>query len=103
MVNRFAGGRRFFDRTQDLFKFVFLAAMVSTIGYWVWPSILLAAFLTNLTTAGSVATSISIAVGNTLEGMLGAYLVSATCGVASLTLGGFAKWADYRAVWLTWG
>jgi len=73
------------------------------IGYWVWPSILLAAFLTNLTTAGSVATSISIAVGNTLEGMLGAYLVSATCGVASLTLGGFAKWADYRAVWLTWG
>ncbi len=102
------------------------------IGYWVWPSILLAAFLTNLTTAGSVATSISIAVGNTLEGMLGAYLVnrfaggrrffdrtqdlfkfvflaamvstmvSATCGVASLTLGGFAKWADYRAVWLTW-
>jgi len=29
-------------------------------------------------------------------------MVSATCGVASLTLGGFAKWADYRAVWLTW-
>jgi integral membrane sensor domain MASE1 len=102
------------------------------IGYWVWPAVLLAAFLTNLATAGSVVTSISIAVGNTLEGMLGAYLVnrfaggprffdrtqdlfkfvflaamvstmvSATCGVASLTLGGFAKWADYRAVWLTW-
>src|SRR5713101_7474264 len=102
------------------------------IGYWVWPGILLAAFLTNLATAGSVATSISIAVGNTLEGMLGAYLVSrfaggrhvfdrtqnifkfaflaamistmvsATCGVTSLILGGFASWADYGAVWLTW-
>ena len=102
------------------------------IGYWVWPGILLAAFLTNLATAGSVATSISIAVGNTLEGMLGAYLVSrfaggrhvfdrtqnifkfaflaamistmvsATCGVTSLILGGFAKWGDYGAVWLTW-
>lgn len=29
------------------------------IGYWVWPGILLAAFLTNLATAGSLVTSIS--------------------------------------------
>jgi integral membrane sensor domain MASE1 len=102
------------------------------IGYWVWPGILLGAFLTNLVTAGSVVTSISIAVGNTLEGLLGAYLVnrfaggralfdrtqnifkfaflaamistmvSATCGVTSLTLGRFAKWSDYGTIWLTW-
>ncbi|MGC2327185.1 MAG: MASE1 domain-containing protein, partial [Candidatus Sulfotelmatobacter sp.] len=103
-----------------------------TIGYWVWPGILLAAFLTNITTAGSVATSIGIAVGNTLEGIIGAYLVnrfaggrrfldrtqdlfkfvflaamvstmvSATCGVTSLALGGFATRGSYGNVWLTW-
>jgi integral membrane sensor domain MASE1 len=102
------------------------------IGYWVWPAILLGAFLTNLLTAGSIATSISIAVGNTLEGVLGAYLVnrfaggratfdytrnvfkfaflaamistvvSATCGVTTLAIAGFASWSDYGAVWLTW-
>ena len=108
-----------------------LAAFV-VIGYWVWPGIFLGAFLTNLATAGSVATSFSIAVGNTLEGMLGAYLinrfaggrrifdrtqdvfkfaclaamistlVSATGGVTSLAIAGFAKWSEYRAIWLTW-
>ncbi len=102
------------------------------IGYRAWPGILLAAFLTNLTTAGGIATSASIAVGNTLEGMLGAYLVnrfagglcsferardvfkfvffgavlstsvSATCGVTSLILGGLARWSDYGTIWLTW-
>lgn len=102
------------------------------IGYWVWPGIFLGAFLTNLATAGSVTTSISIAVGNTLEGLLGAYLVnrfaggratfdrtrdvfkfallaamisttvSATSGVSSLAIAGFAKWSDYWSVWLTW-
>ncbi len=44
-------------------------------GYRVWPSILLGAFLVNVTTAGSVGTSVGIAVGNTLEAILGAYLV----------------------------
>jgi integral membrane sensor domain MASE1 len=102
------------------------------IGYWVWPGIFLGAFLTNLATAGSVTTSITIAVGNTLEGILGAYLVnrfaggratfdrtrdvfkfvflaalisttvSATGGVTSLSIAGFARWSDYRSVWLTW-
>jgi len=95
------------------------------LGYRVWPAILAGAFLVNLTTAGSVATSIGIAAGNTLEGLVGAYLVnrfaggrnaferardvfrfvalasllsttvSATFGVTSLSLGGFARWADY--------
>src|SRR3979490_868039 len=40
-----------------------------------WPAIFAGAFLVNITTAGSVATSLGIAVGNTLEGVLGAYLV----------------------------
>src|SRR2546425_13151127 len=45
-------------------------------GYHVWPSILLGAFLVNVTSAGSVATSMGIAAGNTLEGVVGAYLVN---------------------------
>src|SRR5437879_3351113 len=108
-----------------------LAAFL-VLGPRLWPGILLGAFLVNVTTAGSVATSLGIGVGNTLEGLLGAYLVkrfahgryafdrapdivkfaalagivsttvSATCGVTSLVLGGFADWANYRDIWLTW-
>lgn len=102
------------------------------LGYRVWPAIFLGAFLVNLTTAGSAATSLGIAGGNTLEGVAGAYLVnrfanglnafdrprdiflfavlagmlatavSSTIGVSSLALGGYAPWADYEAIWLTW-
>jgi diguanylate cyclase (GGDEF)-like protein len=101
-------------------------------GYRVWPAILAGAFLVNLTTAGSAATSIGIAVGNTLEAVVGCYLVSrfasgqhafqraqdifkftflagmvsttvsATIGVTTLTLGGFANWTMYRSIWCTW-
>jgi diguanylate cyclase (GGDEF)-like protein len=108
-----------------------LAALL-IVGYEVWPGLLLGAFLVNLTTAGSVATSIGIATGNTLEALTGAYLVTrlaagrkafdreqdtikfailagmlstpvaATFGVTSLCLGGFAKWTSYGAVWSTW-
>src|SRR5215469_3598261 len=56
-----------------------LAALL-ILGYRVWPGILLGAFLVNLTTAGSVATSVGIAVGNTLEGLVGAYLVNRYAG-----------------------
>src|SRR6266511_3518428 len=86
------------------------------LGSEVWPAILLGAFLVNLTTAGSVATSVGIAAGNTLEGLVGAFLVnrfavlaavvstavSATIGTTTLSLGGFAPWADYPSIWLTW-
>jgi len=102
------------------------------LGYRVWPGIALGAFFVNLTTAGSIASSIGIAAGNTLEGLIGAYLVnrfangrkcfnssqdifkftilagmlattvSATLGVTSLSLGGYANWANYGAIWLTW-
>lgn len=106
-------------------------AVFLLLGYRGWPGILLGAFLVNITTAGTVATSMGIAVGNTLEGLLGAYLinrfakghnafnsaqdifkftvlagiactVSATLGVTSLSLGGFAQWASYGPIWLTW-
>src|SRR5258708_28534942 len=45
-------------------------------GFRVWPGIFLAAFVANLTTAGSVLTSIGVATGNTLEGVVGCYLVT---------------------------
>jgi len=102
------------------------------LGYRVWPAILGAAFVVNVTTAGSVATSLGIGLGNTLEGLLGAYLVnrfangrrafghardtfrfavlaamlattvSATIGVTTLSVAGFAMWADYGRIWSTW-
>src|SRR5438105_1232150 len=102
------------------------------LGYRVWPGIFLGAFLVNLTTAGSVATTLGIATGNTLEGLAGAYLlnrfahgvhafdrpqdvfkfaalaalasttVSPFFGVTSLALGGYANWAEYGRIWLTW-
>jgi diguanylate cyclase (GGDEF)-like protein len=102
------------------------------LGYRIWPGIFLGAFLVNLTTAGTVLTSLGIATGNTLEGLLGAYLVlrfargrnafdrgpdtikfailagvlsttvAATFGVTSLSLGGFASWANFKPIWLTW-
>src|SRR5882757_6829774 len=46
------------------------------LGYRVWPAILTGAFLVNITTAGSVATSFGVAVGNTLEGAVGCYLIN---------------------------
>ena len=101
-------------------------------GRRVWPAIFAGAFLVNASTAGSLLTSLGIATGNTLEGLLGAWLVqryaggaacferardifkftalaallattvSATIGVSSLALGGYAAWRDYGAIWLTW-
>ena len=102
------------------------------LGYRVWPAIWLGAFFLNLTTAGSVITSLAIATGSTLEGVVGAYLVnrfargrnafhraqdtfkfaflagmlstavSATFGVTALSLAGFAPWTHYGLIWSTW-
>ncbi|HXI84297.1 MAG TPA: MASE1 domain-containing protein [Verrucomicrobiae bacterium] len=107
-------------------------AAVLLLGYRVWPGIWLGAFLVNITTAGSIATTICIAGGNTLEVLLGVWfvqrfaggwhafdrargifqfvlfaaglstMVSATIGVTSLALGGFARWENYAAIWTTW-
>src|SRR5437667_294297 len=52
-----------------------LAAFV-LLGYGVWPAIFAGAFFANMTTTGSVFPSVGIAVGNTMEGLLAAYLVN---------------------------
>ena len=110
---------------------VALAAMI-VLGPHVWPGIWLGAFLVNMTNAGTLVTSISIATGNALEALVGGYLihrfangrrvfdrsedvfkftalaalmstsVSATVGVTSLALAGFVDWAAYGAIWFTW-
>jgi signal transduction histidine kinase len=107
-------------------------ALFLILGFSIWPAILAGAFLVNVTTAGSMLTSASIAVGNTLEGMLGAWLmqkfahglrafesppdilkaaflagllsptVGATIGITSLTIGHYALPNEYPIIWLTW-
>src|SRR6266568_5897637 len=106
-------------------------AVLILLGYRIWPAIFVGAFLVNATTAGNVATSLAIATGNTLEAVSGAWLVnrfadgtsvfdrpqgvfkfalvavvsaiiSPAFGVTSLALAGFADWANYGAIWLTW-
>jgi signal transduction histidine kinase/ActR/RegA family two-component response regulator len=101
-------------------------------GYRVWPAIFIGAFLVNVTTAGSIASSLGVALGNTLEGIVAVYLVnrfargrdtfvratdilkfmglaallstilSASIGVASLTLGGYAAASEFGSIWFTW-
>jgi signal transduction histidine kinase len=108
-----------------------LAAML-LLGYRVWPGIFLGALAVNITTAGSLLTALGIASGNTLEGLLGAYLVttfangrkvferaedifkflflacmlatniSASIGAATLVLTGFSRGMQPEAIWLTW-
>lgn len=110
----------------------FALAAVLLWGYRIWPAIFLAAFIVNATTAGSIETASAIAAGNTLEGLVGAFLInrwsegrntfatpigiarfalvslavatpiSATIGVASLTLGGYADLEKFWPIWITW-
>ena len=63
-----------------------LAALL-LFGTRVWPAVFLGAFVVNVTTAGSVVTSLGIGVGNTLEGLLGAYLVRRFAGGPPVLLG----------------
>jgi integral membrane sensor domain MASE1 len=101
-------------------------------GYRAWPGIALGAFLANATTNEPPLVACGIAVGNTLEALLGtAFLlhlvgfrnpperlrdvlglvvlaagvsttVSATIGVTSLCLGGVQPWHAYGALWRAW-
>jgi integral membrane sensor domain MASE1 len=110
----------------------FALAAVLLLGYRIWPAISVAALIANATTAGSIFTSVAIATGNTLESVVGAYLInrwsngvrtfdtpagvarfalicfmpstmiSATLGVVSLSLGGYADWANFASIWMTW-
>src|SRR5262249_59128932 len=52
-----------------------LAALL-VYGYPAWPAIFVGAFVVNVTTAGSVASSLGIAAGNTLEALVGVWLVN---------------------------
>ena len=101
------------------------------LGPWVWPAVLAAAFLVNVTTAGGPLVALAIAAGNTLEGFLGAWvlkrwahgraafdhpagvltfalaalgstLVAATIGTGCLVAGGAASRAHAGVIWLTW-
>ncbi|HEY1469491.1 MAG TPA: MASE1 domain-containing protein [Candidatus Acidoferrum sp.] len=107
-------------------------AALLLLGYRAWPAVLAGAFLVNHHTDASIAVSAGIAVGNTLEAFVGAYLVnqfangtkafyrtkdvfrfvclagflasavSATIGVCIICGSGFANWHDFLVVWRTW-
>src|SRR5262245_14527817 len=106
-------------------------AAVLLLGLRVWPAIALGAFLANVTTAEPVLTAFGIAVGNTLEAVVGGALllrlgvrpqlgrmadaaalavvgaglstmISATLGVLSLCAGGVAPWSQFAALWAIW-
>jgi PAS domain S-box-containing protein len=108
-----------------------LAALL-LFGYRLWPGIALGAFLANATTNEPLTTAAGIAIGNTLEALVGAWLlrtlvnfdpalervkdvlhlailaagvstmVSATIGATSLCLGGVKPWAAYPRLWGVW-
>jgi diguanylate cyclase (GGDEF)-like protein len=108
-----------------------LAALL-IFGDHVWPGVLIGAFFVNWTTLGTPASSLAIATGNTLEAAVGAYLIrrfangrnafdqvwdtlnfdllaglgapviAASAGVVTLCLFGYASWAQFRPIWLTW-
>ncbi|HSX09327.1 MAG TPA: MASE1 domain-containing protein [Candidatus Saccharimonadales bacterium] len=107
-------------------------ASILLFGYRVIPAIFLGAFVVNITTAGTIGTSLGIAFGNTLEGTIGTYLVtkfahgshafstvldifkfillaavlsttiSANVGFITLLLGNLTSWHQFVPVWTTW-
>ena len=110
----------------------FSLACVLLFGYRTAPAIFVGSFIVNATTAGSLYTSLGIAAGNTIEGLVTAFLIndwaggrnafetlsgvgkvtvscfapgamiSATIGVTCLILGGYAEGANLRTLWTTW-
>ncbi len=107
-------------------------AVLLLFGYRWWPGIALGAFLANATVHEPPLVACGIAIGNTLEALLGAWLlrrlagfripperlrdvlsliflaagltttVSATLGVASLCLGAVQPWSSYADLWQDW-
>ena len=101
-------------------------------GSRLWPGVFIGAFLVNVSTTYGLGSSIGIAVGNTLEAVVAAMLVSrfahgaraferphdvfkfaflagllatnlsATIGTTTLGLFGLASWTDFGPVWFTW-
>jgi signal transduction histidine kinase/CheY-like chemotaxis protein len=58
-------------------------AAVLLLGFWVWPGILLGAFLANATANEPILVACGIAVGNTLEAVIGAWLLRRVIGFDS--------------------
>jgi integral membrane sensor domain MASE1 len=107
-------------------------AAVLLLGYRIWPGIALGAFLANAWTDVPIYTTLGITAGNTLEAVVGAYLlnrfasfrptlerlrdvlalfvlggvvstmVSATIGTSSLLVGDEIAAADFGITWRTW-
>jgi len=110
----------------------FALAILLLFGDRLWPGIALGAFLVNAAQAQPFGFLVAAACGNTLEALLGAYLlrryvgfhtaldrtadalglivlaaglstvVSATIGVFGLCLTGRAPWTEYASLWLVW-
>ncbi len=108
-----------------------LAALL-IFGYRLWPGIALGAFIINSLTSVPLLTALGMSMGNTLEALIGAWLlnqyagaafsldrirhvvalivlagagstmVSATLGVFSLCSGGVVSWSDFMHVWRVW-
>ena len=107
-------------------------ASIAILGPGAWRVVYVAAFLVNVTTTGSIAASLAIAAGNTLEGVAGAWaltrfssgvhafrtprgimdfglfvaflctMISATIGATALSMGGLAPWTAFPSIWTTW-
>jgi PAS domain S-box-containing protein len=101
-------------------------------GLRMWPAVFIGAFAANATTAGTLETSALIALGNTLEAVVGGILIerwsggadtflspagvakfalvsvgpatgiSASVGVVTLCVAGLAAWANFAPIWVTW-
>ena len=110
----------------------FALAVVLLMGYRAWPAIFAAALIANATTAGSIATAIAIAIGNSLEAVVGVYLInrwsngrntfstpnsvarfalicvviatpiSASIGLTSLAGAGYVEMTNFANIWVTW-
>ncbi len=98
----------------------------------IWPAVFIGAFAANATTAGTLETSAILALGNTLEAVVGGFLIarwsggvdtfaspagvakfaaisfapatviSATIGVVTLGVAGLAPWSNFTPIWITW-
>ena len=107
-------------------------AVIILFGCRLWPGVLIGAFFTNLLTTGFIGSSLFIALGNTLEALLGGFLInryasgknvfdrvesatifmivagliapaiSATVGALTLIMVHLANWSEFGLIWLNW-